>query len=289
MSGLAAQLQAHGLFAKKSLGQHFLLDPSITRRIAQIAGPLAGQSVLEIGPGPGGLTRALLDAGAAKVIAIERDPRFLDFLQDLAAQADGRLDLIAADALEIDEAALLAARGIKQAVIAANLPYNIGTLLLVKWLKAPSPWRGPMCLMFQKEVAQRIAARPGASAYGRLAVLAQAVCSVRLEMTLPAGAFAPPPKVASAVVRLDPLAAPFADLAALEIITGAAFGQRRKMLRQALKPLGASEDLLAEAGLSGEARAETIPIDGFLRLATAWRARYPHPANLAHPMPLPRA
>lgn len=273
MSGLAAELQASGLFAKKSLGQHFLLDPSITRRIAQIAGPLEGQCVLEIGPGPGGLTRALLGAGAARVIAVERDARFSAFLQALVAQSDGRLEVIEADALEIDEAALLAARGIERATICANLPYNIGTALLVKWLKAPSPWRTAMCLMFQKEVAQRITAQPGAEAYGRLAVLAQSVCRVRLDMTLPAGAFTPPPKVASAVVRLDPLAAPFADLPALETVTGAAFGQRRKMLRQALKPLTASEELLGQAGIAGDARAETIDVAGFWRLATAWRAR----------------
>lgn len=270
---LAEQLAAQGLFAKKSLGQHFLLDPSINRRIAQLAGPLEGQTVLEIGPGPGGLTRAMLDAGAAKVLAIERDARFAAFLQDLAAQSLGRLEVIEADAQDIDEAALLAERGLSRALICANLPYNIGTALLIKWLKAPSPWRGPMCLMFQKEVAQRICAKPGSDAYGRLAVLAQSVCQARLEMSLPAGAFTPPPKVASAVVRLDPLAAPFGDLAALETVTGAAFGQRRKMLRQALKPLGNSEALLAQAGLPGEARAETIAIEGFWALARAWRAR----------------
>ena len=272
-TSLAAQLAAQGLFAKKSLGQHFLLDPSINRRIARLAGPLEGQTVLEIGPGPGGLTRALLDAGAAKVLAIERDSRFAAFLDDLAGQSAGRLVVIEADALEVDEAALLAERGLSRAIICANLPYNIGTALLIKWLKASSLWRGPMCLMFQKEVAQRICANPGSDAYGRLAVLAQSVCHARLEMSLPAGAFTPPPKVASAVVRLDPLAAPFDDLAALEAVTGAAFGQRRKMLRQALKPLGGSEDLLGMAEIAGDARAETIPIEGFWALARAWRAR----------------
>lgn len=270
---VAERLADAGLLARKGLGQHFLLDPSITRRIAQAAGPLAGETVLEIGPGPGGLTEALLEAGAGRVIAIEKDARFLPLLAELGAAHSGRLEVIEADALQADEAALLAERGITRALIASNLPYNVGTPLLVKWLKAPSPWRGPMTLMFQKEVAQRIVARAGEDAYGRLAVLAQARCRVDLAMTLPPGAFRPPPKVASAVVRLDPLEAPFEDVDALEWVTAAAFGQRRKMLRAALRPLGNAQALLNAAGIAPTERAEDVPLPGFLRLAQAWRAQ----------------
>lgn len=273
LAPLRARLREAELLARKSLGQHFLLDPAVTRRIAAIAGPLEGRFVLEIGPGPGGLTQALLEAGVRRLLAIERDPRFLPLLAQLQDAFPGRLEVLEADALQVDEAALLTERGESEAIIAANLPYNVGTPLLVKWLKAPSPWRGPMSLMFQKEVAQRIAARPGEDAYGRLAVLAQSTCRVELALTLPPGAFSPPPKVASAVVRLDPSPAPFDDLTALEAVTAAAFGQRRKMLRSALKPLGQSDSLLAAAELPGDVRAEEVPLQGFLRLARAWRAR----------------
>lgn len=275
LAPLRDRLREAGLFARKSLGQHFLLDPSVTRRIAAIAGPLGDVCVLEIGPGPGGLTQALLEAGARRVLAVERDARFLPLLHELGEAFPGRLEIIEADALEIDEAALLAARGERSAAIAANLPYNVGTPLLIKWLKAPTPWRGAMSLMFQKEVAQRIVAVPGEDSYGRLAVLAQAVCTTHLALTLPPGAFTPPPKVASAVVRLDPKPAPFPDLQALELVTGAAFGQRRKMLRSALKSLGPVEALLETAGLRGEQRAEEVALQGFLRLAQAWRASAP--------------
>ena len=269
-----AALERHGLWAKKSFGQHFLLDLNLTRKIARAAGDLKGRPVIEVGPGPGGLTRALLEAGAEPLILIERDPRFAPLLEELGAEAGGRLRLILADALEVDEAALLAEAGaVGPAAIISNLPYNVGTPLLVKWLKASPAWRGPMTLMFQKEVAERIVARAGTDAYGRLAVLAQAVCAAQLVLEVPARAFTPPPKVASAVVHLTTLPEPFADLAALETVTAAAFGQRRKMLRSALKSLGAdAESLIAAAGLDPQARAETVPVAGFLALATAWRA-----------------
>jgi 16S rRNA (adenine1518-N6/adenine1519-N6)-dimethyltransferase len=264
---LRARLVEAGLFAKKSFGQHFLLDPTLLDKIARIAGPLEGRTVLEIGPGPGGLTMALLAAGA-RVIAIEKDARFAAFLADLSDQTDGRLRVVEADALEVDEAAVLGDAAL-QAAIVANLPYNVGTPLLVKWLKASPSWRGPMTLMFQKEVAQRIVAKPGQDAYGRLAILTQAVCAAQLAMTLAPGAFSPPPKVASAVVRLDPLAAPFEALDALEKVTAAAFGQRRKMLRSSLSALGDSEKLCAAAAISAQARAEEIDLAGFQRLAHA--------------------
>ena len=275
---LKALLQREGLWADKRLGQHFLLDLGVTRRIAALAGPVAGKPVLEIGPGPGGLTLALLEAGADPVIAIERDPRFLPILADHGARYPGRLQLVEADALEVDEAALLAqwAPGRGPATLAANLPYNVATPLLVKWLKASPTWRGPMALMFQKEVAQRITAAPGSSHYGRLAVLAQAVCRARIGLTLPAGAFTPPPKVASAVATLETLPTPFADLAGLETVTAAAFGQRRKMLRSALAALAQglpqAEALLARARLPATARAEELSVADFLRLTQAWRA-----------------
>ncbi len=264
-------LEAEGLWANKSLGQHFLLDMNITRRIAKCAGDVAGKAVIEVGPGPGGLTRALLEAGADPLIVIEKDARFLPLLEPLQAWSEGRLRIVHGDALAADEAALLAHRA--SARIVSNLPYNIGTPLLIKWLKT-GPWRGEMTLMFQKEVAQRIAAAPGAASYGRLAVLAQARCEARLEFTIPARAFTPPPKIASAIVRLTNLPAPYGDLDALERVSAAAFGQRRKMLRSALRALTPeAEALLAEAGLIPTARAEEIDQSGFRRLASAWRAR----------------
>jgi 16S rRNA (adenine1518-N6/adenine1519-N6)-dimethyltransferase len=268
MTGLAEMLKAEGLWARRSLGQHFLLDPSINRRIAALAGPLAGQTVIEVGPGPGGLTRALLDAGADLVIAIEKDERFARFLAPRAGESGGRLQIVEADA------GLLAQFGRTRALIVANLPYNVATPLLAKWLKAGA-WRGAMILMFQKEVAQRVAAAPGQSAYGRLAVIAQAACVAEIVMTLPPGAFTPPPKVESAVVRLDPLAAPYAHLGALERVTAAAFGQRRKMLRSSLSALLKSDlgDVLAAAGVDPQARAETLTIAQFLALTDAARAR----------------
>lgn len=266
---LREALEREGLWARKGLGQHFLLDLNVTRKIARLAGPLEGVPVIEVGPGPGGLTRALLEAGAQPLIAIEKDPRFVRLLSEIG---DPRLRLVEADALAADEPALLQAAGARgPAAIVANLPYNVGTPLLVKWLTAPG-WRGTMTLMFQKEVGERIVAAPGTRAYGRLAALAQSACTARIVMELPAQAFTPRPKVASAVVRLDPLPLPFDDWAALETVTAAAFGQRRKMLRSALAGIG-GEALLAAAGLDPAARAETLDPSAFQALARAWRTQ----------------
>lgn len=267
---LRAELEAHGLWANKSLGQHFLLDLNITRRIANVAGDIAGKAVIEIGPGPGGLTRALLEAGADPLIVIEKDARFVPLLEPLAEWSGGRLRIVQGDALEADEAALLEGG---PAAVVSNLPYNVGTPLLVKWLKAGA-WRANMTLMFQKEVAQRIVAKPRSDAYGRLAVLAQARCEARLEFTVPARAFTPPPKIASAIVRLTDRTDPYPHLDALERVTAAAFGQRRKMLRSALRSLmPEAEALLRDADLPPTARAEEIDQAGFRRLADAWRAK----------------
>ncbi len=262
---LREALAEHGLLAKKRFGQHFLLDLNVTRKIVRLAGPFDGDPVIEVGPGPGGLTRALIESDAGRVIAIEKDARFLPLLQDLSDAAPGRLTLVEADALKADEGALAGERG----HVVSNLPYNVGTPLLIKWLTGP--WRPrSMTLMFQKEVADRIAANPDDDAYGRLSVIVQAICTARVVMDLPARAFTPPPKVASAVVRLEPRAdAPPADqIAALERVTAAAFGQRRKMLRSSLKTLG-GEALCERAGIDANTRAETISIEGFLRLARA--------------------
>lgn len=282
---LREELEAHGLWANKGLAQHFLLDLNITRRIARVAGELRGRAAIEVGPGPGGLTRALLKAGADPLIAIEKDARFLPLLEPLVAWSGGRLRIVQGDALEADEAALIYGppasprltpeqAGERPAVqIISNLPYNVGTPLLVKWLKA-GPWRGDMTLMFQKEVAQRIVAKPGDDAYGRLAVLAQARCTARLEFTVPARAFTPPPKIASAVVSLRDRADPYPHLDVLERVTAAAFGQRRKMLRQALRSLTPDpEALLKAAEIAPTARAEEIDQAGFRRLAEVWRTR----------------
>jgi len=263
-------LAEHGLMADKRFGQHFLLDLNLTRKIARLAGPLEDTLVIEVGPGPGGLTRALLAEGAAKVVAIERDPRFTPLLEQVQAASDDRLALVQADALKVDEAALVAEHGPGlRPLIVANLPYNVATPLLIHWLTGPFRPAG-LVLMFQKEVADRIAAPPGSDAYGRLSVLAQATSEARVAMTLPARAFTPPPKVDSAVVELIPRAdAPAgARLAALERVTAAAFGQRRKMLRSSLKQIG-GEDLCRAAAIDPAARAETIDIAGFLRLADA--------------------
>jgi len=264
---LRESLERHGLIARKSFGQHFLLDLNVTRKIARLAGPLEGQTAIEVGPGPGGLTRALLDAGA-RVIAIEKDERFMPLLAELADAAAGQLTVVRADALAANESALLAEHaGGGEASVISNLPYNVGTPLLVKWLTGA--WRPhSMTLMFQKEVAQRLVARAGDDAYGRLSVIAQATATARLVMDLPARAFTPPPKVDSAVVRLDPLPAPpdAALITALERVTAAAFGQRRKMLRSSLKTVG-GDGLCIAAGLDPNQRAETVPVAGFLRLA----------------------
>ncbi|NGM48180.1 16S rRNA (adenine(1518)-N(6)/adenine(1519)-N(6))-dimethyltransferase RsmA [Caulobacter sp. 602-2] len=262
---LREALERHGLLARKSFGQHFLLDLNITRKIARLAEVGEGDTVIEVGPGPGGLTRALLETGA-KVVAVEKDSRFLPLLGELADAADGRLTLVEGDALRADMAAL--AEG-GPAHMVSNLPYNVGTQLLINWLTGPFRPLS-MTLMFQKEVADRIAAREDDDAYGRLAVLSQTVCSAKVVMDLPARAFTPPPKVASAVARLVPLdpAPDKALVSALERVTAAAFGQRRKMLRSSLKPIGGGA-LCEAAGIDPDARAETIPIEGFQALAAA--------------------
>jgi 16S rRNA (adenine1518-N6/adenine1519-N6)-dimethyltransferase len=263
---LREALAAHGLTAKKAFGQHFLLDLNITRKIARLAALAPGDTVIEVGPGPGGLTRALIETGA-RVIAIEKDERFRPLLEELAAAAPGALSLVMGDALAVNEAALAGG----PAHLVSNLPYNVGTPLLIKWLTGAWTPRS-MTLMFQKEVAQRIVAAPGAAAYGRLAVIAQAAARAHGVMEVPARAFTPPPKVDSAVVRLEPRPDRPAPerLRALEAVTAAAFGQRRKMLRSSLKPLG-GEALAVAAGLDPQARAETVDVAGFLRLAEAWR------------------
>jgi 16S rRNA (adenine1518-N6/adenine1519-N6)-dimethyltransferase len=259
-----------GLSARKALGQNFLFDLNLTRRIAREGGPLAGRTVVEVGPGPGGLTRALLAEGAARVVAIERDERCLPALQAVGAAYGGRLEVVPGDALKVDEAAL-AGGG---AVVVANLPYNVATVLLVKWLTATPwpPWYERLTLMFQREVAERIVAKPGGHAYGRLSVISQWRTAPRILFDVHRSAFTPPPKVTSSVVRFDLLAQPRGEAspALLERVTAAAFGQRRKMLRSSLKSLGPFSDaLLAEAGLDPTARAEEIPVEGFAALARA--------------------
>lgn len=262
---LREHLDAHGLSAKKSFGQHFLLDLNVTRKIVRFAGPFEGRPVIEVGPGPGGLTRALLESDAGKVVLVEKDPRFIPLLNELDDGA-GRLTVVEADALNVREDQLVEG----PAHLVSNLPYNVGTPLLIKWLTGP--WTpASLTLMFQKEVAERIVAKPGEDAYGRLAVISQAVAEARLVMHLPAAAFTPPPKVASAVVHLVPREdrPGKALLKALERVTAAAFGQRRKMLRSSLKQLGGAE-LCEAAGISPEDRAEVISLEGFLRLARAF-------------------
>ena len=258
-------LEAHGLLARKSFGQHFLLDLNITRKIARLAGPLAGRTVVEVGPGPGGLTRALLRAGAI-VTAVERDRRCLAPLAELAAHRPGRLRVIDADALTVDEAA---EAGVGAHVV-ANLPYNVGTALLVRWLGGEQwpPWWRSLTLMFQQEVAERIVAQPGSGAYGRLAVLAQWRSAPRLAMKVHRSAFVPPPKVMSAVVHVEPRDAPAGVSArTLESVTAAAFGQRRKMLRQSLKSLPGALAALERLGIDGERRAETLAVTDFVAIA----------------------
>ena len=261
---------AHELAAKKSLGQNFLFDLNLTARIARAAGPLAKATIVEIGPGPGGLTRALLAEGAAHVIAIERDARCLAALAEIAAHYPGRLEIIAGDALQIELARLVGDR--RPARICANLPYNIATPLLTQWLEAEAwpPWFDRLVLMFQREVAQRIVATPNQRAdYGRLAVLANWRCATRILFDVPAAAFTPPPKVTSSVVELVPRATPLpCDVNLLSKVTQAAFGQRRKMLRQSLKALGIDPAALLErAGIDPTKRAEEVAVEGFVALA----------------------
>jgi 16S rRNA (adenine1518-N6/adenine1519-N6)-dimethyltransferase len=264
-------IRSHDLAAKKSLGQNFILDLNLTRRIARLAAPLETTTVLEIGPGPGGLTRALLLEGAKRVIAIERDARCLAALADISAAYTDRLTVHEGDALDTDWRALTADAGGEVAIV-ANLPYNIATLLLIRWLETEPwpPWWNRMVLMFQKEVAERIVAEPGSKAYGRLAVVAQWRAKARLAMTLPPAAFTPPPKVSSAVVVFEPLLKPepACSVKMLGRVTQSAFGQRRKMLRQSLKTLTPlPELLLREAGISPELRAEQLTVEQFARLA----------------------
>lgn len=261
-------IAAHGLSAKKALGQNFLLDLNLTGKIARRAGNLAACDVLEIGPGPGGLTRALLAEGARHVVAIERDARCLPALAEVAAAYPGRLTMLEGDALALDPLPHLT----PPIRVAANLPYNVGTELLVRWLTPPAwpPFWDSLTLMFQKEVAERIVAAPGSKAYGRLSILAQWRCDARIAFEIPPRAFTPPPKVTSAVVQLDRLEAPRfpADAAMLSGVVAMAFGQRRKMLRASLKGLGGDvETLLEAAGIAPTDRAETVGLEAFCRLA----------------------
>ena len=270
LPSLRETVARHGLDARKSLGQHFLLDEQLCARIAALAGDLTGRAVLEVGPGPGGLTRALLASAATRVLAVELDRRAIGALAELAALHPGRLDVREADALTIDVAQELPA----PRKIVANLPYNVATPLLIGWLRGAASVEG-MTLMFQQEVAERICAAPDTEHYGRLGVLAQWRCRASFLLRLPPGAFSPPPKVFSAVVGLTPHALdPGAALfAAMERTTAAAFGQRRKMLRGALRTLGDAEALLAAAGIDGERRAETLSVPEFDRLARSLLAR----------------
>ncbi len=264
-------IAAHGLRARKALGQNFLLDLNLTRKIARAAGPLEGRTVIEVGPGPGGLTRALLLEGASKVIAIERDARALPALEEIARRWPGRLDIISGDALKQDFSALANQAG-QPVKIVANLPYNIATPLLTGWLLADPwpPWWESLTLMFQKEVAERLAAAPRSKAYGRLSILAQWRSRVELLFGIPPSAFVPPPKVTSTVVRIIPSAAPdTCGAEALQRVTAAAFNQRRKMLRQSLKTLTCkSATLLHEAGIAETKRAEELSVEDFCRLAS---------------------
>ena len=263
-------IRVHGLSARKSLGQNFLLDLNLTARIARAAAPLEDVTVVEIGPGPGGLTRALLALGAKRVIAVERDPRCIAALAEIAAHYPGRLEVIEGDALRLDPAALV---DDGPARIVANLPYNIATKLLVTWLSAEPwpPWYDSLTLMFQREVAERIVALPGSKDYGRLSVIARWRSEPRILFEIAPTAFVPPPKVISALVRLDPRPAPLpCERALLERVTAAAFGQRRKMLRQSLKSLGGdTAALLAQADIDPTARAEELSVEQFVRLAQA--------------------
>ena len=261
-------IAAHGLSARKALGQNFLMDLNLTGKIARRAGSLADHDVLEVGPGPGGLTRALLMEGARHVVAVERDRRCLPALAEIAAAWPGRLTVVEGDALAVDPRPSLT----PPVRVVANLPYNVGTELLVRWL-TPAAWPpfwSSLTLMFQKEVAERIVAPPGSKAYGRLAILAQWRADPKLAFEIPARAFTPPPKVDSAVVHIEALPAPRfpADPAVLARVVALAFGQRRKMLRASLRPLGPDvEALLAAAGIRPTDRAEQVPLEGFCRLS----------------------
>lgn len=256
----------HGLSASKSLGQNFLLDTQLLARIARIPGPLAGALVYEVGPGPGGLTRALLETGA-RVVAVERDRRCLPALAELASVAGDRLTVLEDDALAVDEAAM-----VPDTHVVANLPYNVGTALFTRWMSGETwpPWWKSLTLMFQQEVAERIVARPGTSAYGRLSVLAQWRSEARIAMKVHRSAFVPPPKVMSAVVHLRPAQAPAGVSArVMERLTAAAFGQRRKMLRGSLQAYPAALAVLEATGIDPQRRAETLCVEEFVGLARA--------------------
>ena len=266
-------IRTHELLARKSLGQNFLLDLNLTLKVARTAGDLSECTVLEVGPGPGGLTRALLVAGARRVVAVEKDARCLPALAEIAARYPGRLEVLEADALTIDLERIADGGPLK---IVANLPYNVGTQLLVDWITSaswPPLWQS-LTLMFQKEVAERIVAEPGSKAYGRLGVLVGWRCHATLAFEVGPKAFTPPPKVTSAIVHLTPRKAPLdCDLKALERLTAAAFGQRRKMLRASLKPLAAdAEARIAAAGIEPTMRAEQLDIAEFVKLANAFAA-----------------
>ena len=270
-------IAAHKLAADKSFGQHFLLDMNITDKIARAAGPLDGVHVLEIGPGPGGLTRSLLQAGARKVSVIEMDGRFVPALMDIRAASGERLHIEMGDGVKIDPASLGDVTR-----IAANLPYNVGTKMLINWLTATPLFWDRLVLMFQKEVAERIAAKPGESAYGRLAVLAQSIASAHMLMDVPAKCFTPPPKVDSAVIVLEPLPEDqrFSDLKTLGRITAAAFGMRRKMLRRSLKTFAAQNGIeldawLLSANIHPQQRPETVSPSQFQDLAQSLSVQKP--------------
>ena len=265
---LRAVIARHGLSASKALGQNFILDRQLLARIAAIPGELDGANVYEVGPGPGGLTHALLETGA-KVIAVERDRRCLPALAELEAAFPDRLRVIEGDALEIDERSVVGAENPGAVHIVANLPYNVGTALLLRWLGGPwPPWWTSLTLMFQREVAERIVATEGSEHYGRLSVAAQWRCEARIALAVHRSAFTPAPKVASAVVHLVPKEAPEGvGLAVLERVTAAAFGQRRKMLRQSLKSVPGALEALAELGIDSAQRAEVISVDEFVAVA----------------------
>ena len=273
-------IRQHGLSAQKSLGQNFLLDINLTRRIARLAAPLDTSTIIEVGPGPGGLTRGLMMEGARRVIAIERDRRCLPVLEDISAAFPGRLSIVEGDALALDLASLLHRHSVadgEDVKIVANLPYNIGTQLLIKWLAVPSwpPRFHSLTLMFQKEVAERVTAAPGTKAYGRLSILGQWRCRSRLALRLPAAAFVPPPKVDSAVLHIEPTAPldPELEISNLERVVASAFAQRRKMLRASLKSISSEPEALLEAAdLDPTARAEALSVADFVRLAKLWQS-----------------
>jgi 16S rRNA (adenine1518-N6/adenine1519-N6)-dimethyltransferase len=274
---LRGVIAAHGLSAKKSLGQNFLLDLNLTRKIARAAGPLEATSIYEVGPGPGGLTRALLAEGAARVIAVERDRRCLAALEEIALAFPGRLEIVSADAMALDEVQLLRERNIAPPLrVAANLPYNVGTALLVKWLTAEAwpPFWESLTLMFQREVAERLVSTPGSSDFGRLSVLAQWRTRPRILFDLDRRAFTPSPNVTSTLVRFEPLSEPQAPalIADLERVTAAAFGQRRKMLRQSLKQLSPeAENLVRSSGIDPQSRPQDLTVEQFAALARVFR------------------